>query len=177
MFVTADCYKAAIASIEKCASQSIHLAVSPMKGAIILSNEEALEYETRVMFVRHPIERLISCYSHLSWLTHNDYQYDEIMPIGIMDGKGDLAEYRRFIDYILKNNDPHWDSQYDLMLYNHSFVPNKVHKFDDIGSLWGLYAAGMLPHINAWTDRQYNHYRLDELLFKYSKDLELWENA
>ena len=177
MFVTATCYKAAIATIEKCASQSIHNAVAPMKGAQILSNKEALQFDTRVMFVRHPIERLVSCYSHLSWLTYNDYHYDEIIPLGVLTGKGDIEEYRRFVDYIMDNADPHWTPQYDLMLYNHSFVPNKVHKFEDINAFWGFYASGMIPHINAWTARECSPYRLDELLFKYTKDLELWNNA
>jgi len=173
MFVVCDAFDAAISSIPKCGSQSVEGAVTGMRGGRIIENEEAMNYDTRVMFIRDPIVRLHSNFSFFWWLEFNGADYFSFIPKGILTGQrgSEDIDYKNFIDYALDNPDPHWGSQVDLMTFNGEFIPTHIHKFEDIQEHWEKYAAGRLPWYNAWSRIPITDYRQDDIKSFYQKDI------
>lgn len=88
----------------------------------------------------------------------------------------DNADYQSFIDFILSGEpDSHWAPQYAQGLHEGVFVPNTVHRFEDVNKYWFDYVGGKLPTTNSWAPVAVDPYRLDDLYGYYADDLILWE--
>ena len=86
--------------------------------------------------------------------------------------------YERFIDYTLAYEDNHWKLQSELLeTQNGDWIPTKMHRFEDLVSFWPDYFDVALPHKNSSpTPYVVNEYRLEELLTKYRRDIDLWQS-
>lgn len=161
----------------KCALMSMREAIGDL-AYIEITGEEALTYKNRLMFIRHPIERINSLFNHFYAMTTDNIMYSEFMPHGIIraeTGKQN-EDYQRFIDYILGGGcDDHWCPQVDLASYEGQFIPNIVHTLDTLSERWTEYIGNIIGHENSWPEISRNEYRHDELLAHYSQDLQLWE--
>lgn len=173
-YAVCDAFEPAVSVIQKCGSQSIRMAVTSMRGGKIITNEDALKRDIRVMFIRDPLERLQSCFSHFSWLEFNGADYYDILPKGILSGIDNTeSDYQKFIDYILENNECHWSSQVKQMTESGVFTPTVVHKFEEIQEHWEKYAVGKLPWENAWSKLPISDYRHDDVIMHYADDYNL----
>ncbi len=136
------------------------------------SNEQALLFPTRVMFVREPMERLKSCYQFFVGLrdagtTYSGFSFD------ILD------TWQTFIDYILLGNvDEHWQTQSEQATSDGELTPTEYLKFDDLGSWFPVFFNIRLPHINSSEPLVVDDtYRSDELGIYYADDYDLYNTA
>jgi len=167
MFVAKNESNIAIAVIPKAGSQSIRQCC---RYQVLMSNDEAMSYETRVAFIRNPVERLKSAYSFFHYL-----MVDGVRTDGNAPPHSALVNWEGFVDYALSTPNPHWKPQADLLLDSKgNFVPTTVHKFEDIKEHWEKYYKGALPWINASSRAETNDYRLDDIRSYYKEDFELW---
>lgn len=188
-FGVCDAFPNAISNIEKCGSRSTYEAIMSMRSGRLISNEEALSRETRVMFIRNPLSRIMSCFSHFWWLAYNGSNYYEFMPKIL---KGELGSEQEdleiFTDHILSNDNTHWSSQIEqLTTENGIFVPNRVHRFEDLKYYWGMYCVGKRPdlgeppyiqrQLNSWSKINLKDYRMNDIREKFAPDFELWEKS
>ena len=86
---------------------------------------EVTEIEKRVMFLRDPIERLISCYCFLKTLREENTSYDNF-------NFKYVDSWQTFVDFMLENRDTHWLPQSELMTLDGKFVPTEIVKFENI---------------------------------------------
>ena len=123
--------------------------------------EEAMTFERRLVFLRHPIARLVSAYSHL-----NDIAYIS----------EDKLDWEQFVDFILTHDDRHWMPQTPRYWHEGEYMPTHVEKFEDIKIVWPKYTDKEYPHKNksplgVVCDTTY---RSDEVWDYYKKDMEAW---
>ena len=156
-----------MAVIPKAGSTSMEMAICGHGTGIRVENHEALSYENSVMFLRHPITRLTSCFSFFWWLHHYG-RVTDIMPIEL------AANYESFIDHILANRDPHWQPQVELVRHEGVMVAKTVHKFEELQLHWEKYFKGLLPWANAHSKAVVTDYRKLDILEYYKDDLNLW---
>lgn len=171
----------AVAAIELCACQSMYLSLSRLQADWRrVSNNAATEYLKRVMFVRHPLERLDAAWSMFRTLRARGLPAGGVLPRDIVKGAPGKAEseYREFVDFALTNDRIQWMPQVDLLADdNFNFTPNVIHRFEDISDVWRRYYGSQLPHENYFEHVAHSNYRLDEIVGKYNKDLDLWESV
>lgn len=157
-----------VAVIQKVGSQSIIQSLPFIDGGRLVGADEAMCYGQRVAFVRDPMDRLISCFSHFYWLWKtghkNDYIDDSIFK------EPHQQSYQNFIDHILNNSDGHWFPQSSLLMRNGEYAFTVLHSFEDIHKKWPEYASGAIPWINSFTHIQAAPYRLAELETYYQED-------
>lgn len=152
----------AVAIVPKCASTGIRNVIGVSD---VYSNEEVLQFDTRIAFFRHPIERLRSAFSFYSYLKRKNQ-------LG-RPGNIDLSSYEAFVDYVLENDDPHWMPQTELI----GDSATHIFKLSDLDHVWPKYFnTGFLPSANRVVHLPTNDYRLDELLGKYEGDLAVWRS-
>jgi len=135
-----------------------------------MSNEQAIEFPTRVFFIRKPIDRLESCYSFLIGLKDEGAKQDMIP-------EEHLLTWQLFVDYILANSDEHWDPQTEQLLYKGILTPTHILKFEDVSNWWPNFFDVPLPHVNASIRLAVEDYRLEEINNFYSVDNDVWINA
>lgn len=152
----------AVAQIPKAGLKTIQEWLGP--GFAVVKNDEARVASRRVAFIRHPRERLASCYSFLYWLT--DYGRPA-------SGAGPVHGYEEFVDRVLSVDDEHWRPQ----SVHVGDVPNIVRRFEDLAQCYEEFRPGLLPHNNRSTRLPVTDYRQAELDAMYSDDLRLWESA
>jgi hypothetical protein len=152
----------AVAQIPKAGLCSIGLWLS---GFSLVSNDAAMDADRRIAFIRHPIERLRSCYSFFVGLAESGSPHHSMAP---------LESWQTFVDHILSGaSNEHWDSQVALC----GGVPNEWIKFESINDFaTGIHPAP-LPRLNVSIRRQTDDYREDELVSRYLIDLRQWEAA
>ena len=153
MFYYNKSYNLAIAQIPKVGSQSFK---EWLKFKVV-SNDVARQADTRVAFIRHPLERLKSAYS-------------------MMHYTGDRGStWVGFVDKVLDD----WkDEHVRAQILHIGDVPNIYHKFENLLEHWEKYKKGVLPHLNRCSRvGDINNYREEELLEMYKEDLKLWEFA
>lgn len=169
MFYQVD-EKTLVCAVPKVGSQSIQEALSSVKGYIV-TPEKALQIEKRIAFVRDPLERLISCFSHFWWLGKRGSK-NAYYPLEI--GTDDIqADYERFIDHVLSESDWHWMPQTRLLTHNGQLIPNILHPFEQISERWFDHIGGCLPVVNKWKRLNVETYRHQDLLTYYQDDFEL----
>jgi hypothetical protein len=169
-----------VASIPKVGSHSIQKAVMWCQEGIRISPDEALKRDLRVLFIRHPITRVRSTFSMFRAIT-KDKQRSTLVPLEsvYIKGRGVIKDYEAFIDHVLSEaENPHWNSQIEMVTHNNIFIPNRIHRFEDIEREWPQYGfSGALPWENAWLREETSDYRLDDLSEKFKADLALWEEC
>tara|TARA_R110002012_G_scaffold266954_2_gene450569 strand:+ start:751 stop:1224 length:474 start_codon:yes stop_codon:yes gene_type:complete len=116
-----------------------------------------------IAFIRHPIDRLKSCYQFLHAIDATGTQYQ------VNISSEYLVSYEAFIDYMLTNDDEHWLPQAKL-----SKEASRFFRFEEINKIWPLLFSSNLPHLNSSEDIQVPKYRHAELLNYYSEDILLW---
>lgn len=169
MFVAKEGSGTAVAVIPKSGSQTIRHCC---RYQVDLTNDEALRYQTRVAFIRNPIERLKSAYSFFHYLMKDGVKTDGTAP-----PYSSLGSWQDFVDFALENKNPHWLPQVQhLYASSGEFVPNAMHKFEEIREHWEKYYKGALPWLNATSRAPTNDYKLDEINAYYLEDLELWHS-
>lgn len=134
-----------------------------------LTPEEAIGNFTRVGIIRAPMQRIYSMYTFLK----NQHE----------TGASTLSNvptktYEAFIDYILTHEDNHWKLQTELLETKEgNWIPTVMHRFEDIDKFWDLYFDVALPHKNSSpVVYTVNEYKLDELMTKYRRDIDLWQS-
>lgn len=135
-----------------------------------MSNEQAIEFPTRVFFIRNPIDRLKSCYSFLVGLKDEGAKQDMIP-------EEHLLTWGLFVDYILKNSDEHWDPQTEQLKYKGILTPTHTFRFEDISHWWPKCFDVTLPHANASNRLDIEDYMVNEINDFYSVDNDVWINA
>lgn len=156
----------AIAVVPKCGNTSF----SALVGGTRLGIEEALQFDKRIMFVRDPIERVASGYSHYHDLNSHGPSRDDVPREVTHNG------YERYVDFILSNENPHWMPQMQLT----GGIATNLHKFncDNIRKWWPMYWSGRQPDwLNACTHLPINDYRIDDLRAYYIEDARAYESA
>lgn len=125
-----------------------------------VSSEEAMEAEARVAFIRDPIERAKSAYSHMYYLKAHHTEHDCKAPVD---------SWENFVDYILVNDNNHWRPQHLLI----GDVPTVIHRLENLGAVRDRYWPGILKPDNCCSRLPTSDYRTDELLEMYMGDLRL----
>lgn len=133
-----------------------------MRAAIKEHPTPTPEYKRCVAFIRHPIERLRSCWnfgqSLSSWLN--------------LGADRDYISQEDFIDAVLSGErNIHWDAQ------TSQHNPTECYRFEGISSVWPRIFGGVFPHENASKGDAFIMYRCGELERFYMNDLDAWENA
>lgn len=177
MFVSREGSDVCVGIIQKCANTSIRSAVMMSNIGVEIQNKDAFDYDKRVAFVRDPLERLDSAFSHFWFISSVGSSFDD-MPVEhlYVEGRGLQGDYEAFIDYILGNENCHWIPQVDILSYEGVFVPNIIYKLSNIKDVWENYFTGYLPWENAWSKQKVKPYRIDDLKEYYKLDLKLWDS-
>lgn len=152
----------AVAQIPKAGLQTIGEWLG--RGFPVVSNDVARQVSRRVAFIRHPIERLKSCFSFFYWLTDYGRPSKQV---------GAVTQWEPFVDLVLSQDDEHWRPQ-SLHVGD---VPNIYRRFENLPECYEEFRPGLLPHNNRASRRPTSQYREDELLAFYADDLTLWSNC
>lgn len=158
----------AVATMPKCGMTSFRAA---LRGMPVI-NSEAVSLRDdlkKIMWIRSPLERLVSGYSFFK--AHHE-----------RGGKTDVdpkhtESWNAWVDNILVAENPHWEPQVNLVSHNGEFLPDVVHRFDDLAETWGYYFRGLLPRINGCVHEPITVYREQEISEKYLADSALWGSA
>jgi hypothetical protein len=118
----------------------------------------------RVAFIRHPIERLKSCYSMMR----------DMQDQGVPHACGaPVDSWESFVDHVLDGaKDEHWMPQ----TWHCGDVPNDWRRFEDLPACCDEFHPGPLPHLNKVTRRPTSNYRETELREMYAADFAHWVN-
>ena len=166
MFFVSAKHDLAVAQIPKCGIQTFQEWLG--KDFEVVANDAPVlgDISRRVAFIRHPLERLKSCYSFFYWM--NDYGHTS-------KNKVNTTSWREFVDQVLsdKPDNEHWLSQSEHI----GSVPNIVHRFEDFSKHWETYRKGIMPWNNKSSRLPTFPYRTAKLVAKYSDDFALWEDA
>ena len=127
-------------------------------------NDVARQVSRRVAFIRHPLERLKSCYSFMYWLTEYGNPHRCGAPVD---------SWESFVDHILTHDNMHWTPQAQIV----GDVPNIYRRFENLAQCYEEFRPGLLPHNNRASRLPTNDYREAELLDFYRDDLILWSAA
>ena len=130
----------------------------------VVSNDEARRVSRRVAFIRHPIERLKSCYSFMYWLADYGNPHRCGAPVD---------SWESFVDHVLVNDNMHWRPQ-SLIVED---VPNIYRRFESITDCYEEFRPGLLPHNNRASRLPTTRYRENELIEFYRDDVALWSAA
>lgn len=160
----------ACAAVFKNGCTSIRNAIGESRS---YDGQEVLQFERRVAFARCPFDRLISAYSFFYYL----YRRSPLAIEGRITAEA-LESWESFVDYILENDDEHWDPQWDMLTYNGVYLPTETYKLSQLDEVWGQIWPGFYPwRANKVLHRPANlDYRRDDLVRKYEKDIELWHS-
>lgn len=162
MFYFSPSRDLAVAQIPKAGLMSIREWLGP--GFSVVPNEAARVASRRVAFIRHPIERLKSCYSFFYWLADYGQPHSCGAPVD---------SWEAFVDFALTHDDEHWRPQ-SLHVGD---VPNVYRRFENIGQCYEEFRPGFMPQLNRSTRLPTTDYRKAEIEAFYADDLALWGNA
>ena len=129
-----------------------------------VSNDEARKVSRRVAFIRHPIERLQSCYSFMYWLKDYGTPHKSGTPVD---------SWESFVDYALTHDNMHWQPQAEIV----GDVPNIYRRFERLAECYEEFRPGILPWHHRTSRIPTTDYRAGDLAERYSADLALWEAA
>ncbi len=138
-----------------------------------ITGDEAMQYATRVIFVRDPIERFNSAYSFFYYLndTNQNGQSTNITKTSTHNG------YDHWVDFALSTNNAHWFPQTKIMEGRQTIA----HRFnlENIQKYWPKYWPGKRPDwLNATTGHlPSNDYRKADILEFYKDDIALFNST
>ena len=166
MFFASQKHDLAVAQIPKCGIQSFNEWLG--RGFKVVANDDPVlqEISRRVGFIRHPLERLKSCYSFFFWMQEYGHKSKNVVH---------TESWQAFIDQVL-NSEPdneHWLAQ----AVHVGDVLNIIHRFEDLDRHWETYRPGFLPWNNKATRLPTEPYRTAELIRKYAEDFAMWEDC
>lgn len=159
----------ALAVITKAGAQSMR---EVMSDGWYRTNEQALEYPIRIMFVRNPRARLKSAYSFFNGLKQQGTRYDKI-------DFSTVDRWETFVDMALdpSTDDEHWNTQKSSVLFNDQLVPNKIFRFEEINEIFPHFIPRAMPHLNQSERLPTNDYRRTDIDQFYNDDSNLWNSA
>lgn len=163
MFYFSEKHDLAVAQIPKAGLTSIRYWLGHEFS--VVKNDVARAASRRVAFIRHPLERLRSCYSFFAWHSESGYPNRDSPP---------LAGWTTFVDHVLsaKPNE-HWLPQSEHV----GDVPNIIRRFEQINECCREFWGGTLPHKNAIVRLGTDDYREADLMEFYKDDMALWSAA
>lgn len=135
-----------------------------------MNNLKALDYPTRVMFIREPFDRLESCYSFFKMLIQQGTKFN-MLPEAALDS------WEEFVDYILTHEDEHWAPQTDSVLYKGELTPTHIMRFDELNKWWPEFFSAKLVHTNASERLEVPPYRVADLTEYYKNDIAEYNSA
>lgn len=130
-----------------------------------ISEEKARQCGIRLAFIRHPLERLKSGFSHFHYMLERGTIYNNHAPEY-------AATWEEWVDHILEYKDQHWRSQAETI----GDFPNVLHRFERVIDVWEDYFPGFFPHIGKVSRVKTAPYRVADIEAKYSEDFELWHS-
>jgi hypothetical protein len=148
----------AVVLIPKAGSMSINTALNSGIPA-----EDAFKCQTRLAFVRHPIQRLISAYSFFSGLNDRGC-FNRVASAAV------TGSWQAWVDFILERKNKHWMPQHEII----ANFPTATYRFEKLVDVWPMYFPVALPHKNRSERRKTETYRASDLERYYKKDLDLW---
>ena len=160
----------AIAKIPKAASSTIRgwLPMGVFRDADLVTARQA---SRRVAFIRHPLDRLESCYSHFCKLRAMGRAYtSQKLTMSVVDEI--TSGWPQFVNYILSNEaDNHWRPQSEFI----ADVPNILHRLDDLSMYYRNYwDEPPPPRRNSSARIPVGGYKINELLEYYADDIRLY---
>ena len=163
----------AVCVIPKVASQSIQAAIEQCEHTRP-NEEEAMAFSTRIAFVRDPIERFDSLFSHMHSLARGGSKAVAKELGGSVLGIHPDTDYKSFVNYVLSGHtNAHWLPQSEQL----SSIPTDIYRFEDLEKAWERHFTGALPWNNKWTPIEHNPYREDDLKEYYKADYALREKT
>ena len=161
----------AVAKISKAGSTTIR-AWLPAVTFRDVDNESARAASRRVAFIRHPIDRLESCYSYFCYLRAIGKPYtNRSLPIHVVDRI--TSGWNLFVDHVLSEEvDSHWQQQSDFI----TDVPNILHRFEDFPKYYRNYWNNTPQKLNSSKRIPVWNWRTEELLAHYADDVSLYNN-
>jgi len=165
-----------VVMINKAGSTSFESSLSSHKKGKMIHGDDAQGYSKRVMFIREPLARHQSAFSFFWWLKDEGH-VTSIFDLSLFKGKSLAGDYAAFVDFSLENGDSHWNPQVGEASDNGTFIPNIVHRFEDLTNYWETYFTGRLPWDNAFSKVATTDYRRGDLVEFYRNDTSLWENT
>jgi hypothetical protein len=111
--------------------------------------------------MRHPLKRLHSCYSFFYGLRQRG-EFGRSFP------PENLDSYELFVDYILLNNDPHWQPQVLV-----APLVTEWKRFEDLDKHWPW---GKLAKRNSSVPQGTSAYKDVHLRDYYKDDLRIWRS-
>ena len=136
------------------------------------TNKESLGFHERIMFVRDPIKRLISCFSFFANLKKEGVHVRNF-------NWACVDSWEVFVDYVLAGNiNEHWQPQAEQELFNNEPTATHYLKFDDVNEWFPIIFNTPFPNINASPSVSVNQeYRRSEVDSYYQADHALYDNA
>ena len=131
-----------------------------------VATEEEVRQDRRTpfyFFLRHPYERL-----RAAWAYHNSQAISLPAHLG-------RATWTEFCDAVLAGAmDHHWAPQIEGLARE----PNRVYRFEDVGSVWSDLTGHALPRLNdVKSSKPVEQYRRTELEEMYWIDHVFWRSA
>tara|TARA_R110000868_G_scaffold31345_2_gene115064 strand:+ start:1625 stop:2128 length:504 start_codon:yes stop_codon:yes gene_type:complete len=155
---------AVVAMVQKVGFQSFRH-VLRMSGREV-SLEEAQAAPVRVQFIREPMARLRSAYCFYKTIYAR-----RSMPQPGSPQPADVETWEAFMEYVRANPDNvHWRPQTVVV---EAFIPNRLHKFEDIGTTWGQYDSRPFPHLNDSEDYPTGDVP-DDISMRYEPERAIW---
>ena len=153
----------AYALIPKSGSSSIKTTLFNAGHVYYMENDEVDVVDTRVVFLRHPINRIHSAYRFFK----NQHELGcKGTGLGIP-----TDSYESFVDYALTHDDPHWASQMEMV----GGMATDLYRFEDLGKAWSLHSDVPLNHRNSAPVYEFDqYYRLADLMNISQQDVDTW---
>lgn len=165
----------AMAVIPKCAKTSIERTIAPITR---ITPDEAMAYPTRVMFVRDPVDRLLSFYAMVL--------AQELKPnFRFADSSVGWDGWSSYVDWALTSQNEHVLPQVGLVTTSDGrFAPTVVHPFSRLQEVWETYYRTSIPNVDAraqhmnrspkWAKQGVDlTYRMSEIESRYAEDFKL----
>ena len=170
--------------LDVCYPQLNHVVASAVANRhvfrIATGNEISKSQDLKIAFVRHPLDRIVSCYKDkVVRRTHQAFER-----IGINHG----ISFEAFINIIKDipddKADQHFRSQYHDLYYNDNLIPDYVGKFETLNADWKKVQKLVsdrcntelpdLPHVNKTPvmDIDIPLYLADRIKRRYANDYE-----
>jgi hypothetical protein len=142
--------------------------------SVVYDDQEVFRFDTRILFVRHPVERLISTYSFYYHLNENDENGQHVRIPKSVTHKG----WPTWVDFIIDNmengdNDPHWSP-----FSKYAEIATKVININKLDSDFSKYWSKPVRRENTGREHLSSiDYRKAQLSAIYGDDLAIYQSV